>query len=208
MEVRPSSRLARNGPPPTLDSSVGGEVLGQAPVDDDGLAEVADDDVGRLEVAVDDVAAVGVGDGVGDGDDVVEQADALVDGGALGDQLAQRAAGDELHGVERGAVGPAAGLVDRDDAGVLEARGDQGLAQEADLADVAARDQLLDRDVAAEVEVVGARHAAEAAATVLAEDLVAARVTELARLGDADVRRRPLRAIPFACAGGGGIDRR
>src|SRR5205807_1819840 len=45
-----------------------GEVFGQAPVDDDGLAKVADNDVGRLEVAVDDVAAVGVGDGVGDSD--------------------------------------------------------------------------------------------------------------------------------------------
>jgi hypothetical protein len=153
---------------------VGGrEVLGEAPVDDDGLAEVADDDVGGLEVAVDDVAAVGVGDGIGDGDDVVEQADALVDGGALGDELAERAAGDELHGIERGAVGPAAGLVDRDDAGVLEARGDEGLAEEADLADVGARDELLDRDVAAELAVVDAGDAAEAAAAVLADDLVA-----------------------------------
>jgi hypothetical protein len=71
--------------------------------------------------------------------------------------------------------------VDRDDAGVLEAGGDQGLAQEPDLADVAAGDQLLDRDIAAELAVVGAGHAAQAAAAVLAEDVVAERIAELGR---------------------------
>src|SRR5262249_48158426 len=89
-------------------------------------------------------------------------------------------AGDELHGVERRAVGPAAGFIDRDDAGMLEARGDQRLAQEADLADVIARDQLLDGDVASEVDVVRARHAAQATAAVLAEDVVALGVAGLA----------------------------
>ncbi len=38
--------------------------------------------------------------------------------------------------IERHAVRPAAGLVDRHDAGVLEPGGDQGLAEEAELADV------------------------------------------------------------------------
>ena len=56
-----------------------GQVLGQAPVDDDGLAEVADHDVGRLEVAVDDALAVGVGDRLGDGDDVRQERQALVE---------------------------------------------------------------------------------------------------------------------------------
>jgi hypothetical protein len=97
------------------------------------------------------------------------------------EQISQRPAGDQLHGVKRRAVGPAPGLVDRDDAGVLEASGDQGLAQEPDLAHVAARDQLLDRDVAAELAVVGARHPAEAAAAMLAEDLVAVWIAELRR---------------------------
>src|ERR1051325_9938578 len=109
---------------------------------------------------MDDAAAVRVGDRVGDGDDVREQVKAFVDGGALGDEIAQRAAGEELHGVEWRAIGPAAGLVDRDDARVLEAGSDEGLAQEADFANVVARQELLDGNVAAELEVVRARDAA------------------------------------------------
>jgi len=49
---------------------------------------------------VDDVATVRVGDGVGHRDHVMEEADALLDGGSLGDQLAQRMPGDQLHRVE------------------------------------------------------------------------------------------------------------
>jgi hypothetical protein len=124
-EVRSSSRAGHGGP------FGDGQILRQAPVDDDGFAEVADDDVGRLEVAVDDVAVVRVGDGVGHGDDVMEEAGAFLDGGSLGDQIAQRAASDELHGIERRAIGPAAGLVNRDDARMLEARGDERFAGEA-----------------------------------------------------------------------------
>jgi hypothetical protein len=164
------------------------QILGEPPVDDDGLAELADDHVGRLEIAVDDLAAVRVGDRVGHGDHVVQEIDALLDGGALADQVAQRPAGHQLHRVERRAVGPAAGLVHGDDAGVLEPRGDQDLALEPRLVDVAARQQLLDRDVAAELAIVGARHPAEAAAAVLAEELVALAVALR------DLRRRP-RAI-------------
>ena len=74
---------------------------------------------------------------------------------------------------KRRPIGPAPRLVNRDDARVLEPRGDQRLAQEANLVDVAARDQLLDRDVAPELAVMGARHSPEAAATVLAHDVVA-----------------------------------
>src|ERR1043166_6067626 len=116
----------------------GRKVLGEAPVDDHGLTEVANDDVGGLKVAVNDVAAVGVGNSVGHGDDMVEQTNSLIDSAALEDQVAQRATSDQLHGVEWGAVGPAAGLIDRDDARVLEACGDQSLAEEAEFADVAA----------------------------------------------------------------------
>ena len=43
--------------------------LGQAPVDDQRLAILADDDVGRLDVAVDHAAGVGVLDGVADVDE-------------------------------------------------------------------------------------------------------------------------------------------
>src|SRR5262249_14922932 len=82
------------------------------------------------------------------------------------------------------AVGPSPGLVDRDDARMLEARGDQYLTQKANLVRRAARMKLLDRDIAAELAVERARHAAEAAAVVLAEDLVtpgAAKVIRKAR---------------------------
>ena len=43
--------------------------LGQAPVDDQRLAVLADDDVGRLDVAVQDAPAVGVVDRVADVDE-------------------------------------------------------------------------------------------------------------------------------------------
>jgi hypothetical protein len=178
----------------------GGQVLGQAPVDDDGLAEVADDDVGGLEVAVDDVVVVRVGHGIGHGDHVVEEADALRDGRSVGDELAQRTAGDELHRVERRAVGPATGFVNGDDAGMLEARGDQGFAQEARFVDVAMRKQLLDGHVASELAVVSARDAAEAAAAVLRDDLVAVGVAELG--GGNGARSRLLCGAGLRCWAG------
>jgi hypothetical protein len=127
---------------------------------------------------VDDALAVRIRDRIGDGDDVVEHADPLVDRRARREQVAQRTAGDELHGIERGAVGPTTRLVDRHDARVLEARRDQCFAQKANLAEIATREQLLDRDLAAEIAVVGAEHAADAAAAMLAEDLVAIRVAD------------------------------
>ena len=63
------------------------DALGEAPVDDDGLAEVADDDVGALDVAVEDALAVRVRDGIGHGDDVGEEREPLAQGGALRDEL-------------------------------------------------------------------------------------------------------------------------
>src|SRR5262249_9443464 len=105
--------------------------------------------------------------------------------------------------VERRAVGPSAGLVNRDDAGVLEPSGDEGLAQEASLLETAAGDQFLDCDISVEDEVAGARHSAEAAAAMLPDDLVALRVMDL------DTRERtsacPARGVSragsgFACA--------
>ena len=47
--------------------------LGQPPVDDQGLAVLADDDVARLDVAVQDAAAVGVVDGVADVEEPPQQ---------------------------------------------------------------------------------------------------------------------------------------
>jgi hypothetical protein len=97
-------------------------VLGEAPVDDDGLAELADEDVGGLEVAVDDALAVGVGDRLGDGEHVGQERRGVRGGLAPADEVGEGAPGDELHRVEGLAVGPASGLVDGDDRGVLEAR--------------------------------------------------------------------------------------
>ena len=133
------------------------------------------------------MATVRVCHGVGHRDHVVQEGDALLGGLARDDQVAQRSARDQLHRVERRPVGPAPGLVHRHDARVLEARGDQRLAQEADLVDVAARDQLLDRDVAPEVAVVRAEHPAQAAAAVLAEDHVALGVAVLGQPEALDV---------------------
>ncbi|MCY0991956.1 hypothetical protein OV203_32765 [Nannocystis sp. ILAH1] len=56
-----------------------GEVLGEAPVDHDGLAELADEDVGGLEVAVDDAPAVRVGDGLGGSEDVRQEGEPLAE---------------------------------------------------------------------------------------------------------------------------------
>src|SRR5204862_3210733 len=67
-------------------------------------------------------------------------------------------------------------------------RGDQRLALEANLADVAARQQLLDRDIAGELAVARARHPAEAAAPVLGQDLIAVAVADL--VGGERVRGR------------------
>jgi hypothetical protein len=52
------------------------ELLGEAPVDHDGLAELADQDVVGLEVAVDDALGVGEGEGLGDRQDVGEEGEA------------------------------------------------------------------------------------------------------------------------------------
>jgi hypothetical protein len=113
----------------------GRQVLGQAPVDHDRLAKIAHDYVSGLEIAVDDVEPVRVGDGIGDSDDVMEEANALVDGCTRGDQVTERAARYKLHGIVGCAVGPAPSLVNRNDAWMLETRGDHGLAQEAQLGD-------------------------------------------------------------------------
>ena len=87
--------------------------------------------------------------------------------------LIERAARHQLHGVERLARGPAAGLVDGHDRRMLQARRDQRLADEAARRLGAAGDELLDRDRAAEAAVVRAEDAAEAAARELVAHVVA-----------------------------------
>lgn len=102
------------------------------------------------------VAAVGVGNGVGDRDDVVEQAESLLNSCTLGNEVSKRTSGYQLHCVEWRAIWPTTRFVNRNDPGVLETCSDQRLAQEAHLAHVRVGDKLLDRDVPAEMEVTRA----------------------------------------------------
>src|SRR5439155_1577085 len=76
-------------------------------------------------------------------------------------------------------VGPPAGLVDRNDSGVFKVCGDKSLATETDLADVVARDELLDGDITPQIAVIGARDATQATTAMLIDDLISARVTDL-----------------------------
>ncbi|MCY1061701.1 hypothetical protein [Nannocystis sp. SCPEA4] len=149
-----------------------GEVLRQAPVDHDSLAELAHQDVGGLEVAMDDLLAVRVGDGLGGGEDVRQQGQPLGERFAAGDQVGERTARDQLHGVERLALGPARGLVDRHDGGVLQPRGEQRLSHEALLLPFVPHQQLLDRHRPVEPAVLRLRDAADAALGDLVADAV------------------------------------
>ena len=64
---------AAAAPPSSAGRPPAGRRLGQAPVDDQGLAVGAEHDVGRLEVAVQDAPAVGIGDRVADVDEPAQQ---------------------------------------------------------------------------------------------------------------------------------------
>jgi hypothetical protein len=165
------------------------ERLGQPPVDHDGLAERADDHVGRLEVAVDHAARVRVADRLAHRLHLGDQREPLGERLRGAQDLEERAPLDQLHGVERLARGPAAGLVDRDDPRVLQARGDQRLAHEARL--LAGAEELLDRHLAPEARVLGAHDLPDAAATDLAGALVDRRVDDGER-GDDGLHRGEL----------------
>ncbi len=160
--------------------------FGESPVEDDGLAELADHDVLGLEVAMHHAAAVRVGDGVADVGEMREELEARGESAGLGELLLERDAADQLLRVVGDAVGMRAQLVDRDDVWMLELAGDAGLADEARGGGLrlAARrragpavgvgQQLLQRDLAAQVLVEGEQHARLAAAAVLAAHVVAA----------------------------------
>jgi hypothetical protein len=60
---------------------------------------------------------------------------------------------------------------------VLEARGDHRFANEASLAGVVEGDELLDGNVALQLQIVGASDTAKATAAMLAENAVAAAVS-------------------------------
>ena len=105
------------------------------------------------------------------------------------------------HRVERLAARPPPGLVDRHDRRVLQARGDPRLALEARASRRGlARDQLLDRDRAAEPPVARRDDAAHAAARELAAEQVARGIDDAqhvrpapARGHDRDLATRPAR---------------
>ena len=153
---------------------------GQAPVDDQGLAEGAEHDVAGLEVAVQHATRVGVGQSIADVEEPAQQLaelERLLDRVGVGaggvveavDGLGQGVAPDEPHGVERAAGRVVAQAVDRDDPGVLELAGDLGLEDEpgptAAVVGVAVLD-LLEGDLAVKFVVQRHRDDAEPAAGV------------------------------------------
>ena len=147
--------------------------LREAPVDHDGLAELADEDVRRLDVAVDDAALVRVRDRVRRRDDVGDQAEPLGERGGLPDDGLERLPLDLAHHVERRMAGPGAGVVDRHDRRMLEARGDPDLALEAGERVGVDRERLLERDDATEHGILRLDDAAHTAARDLEAELVA-----------------------------------
>ena len=157
--------------------------LGQAPVDHQRLAVLADDDVARLDVAVQDAAAVGVVDRVADVDEPPQELaqlqrpaagvglQRLVGVEAL-DGLLEAVALDEPHGVVGPAVAVGAQAVDRDDPRVLQPAGDLGLEQEplaaGRVVGVVVED-LLERHLAVQLGVEGHEHGPQAAPGVRPE---------------------------------------
>src|SRR5207253_1380796 len=112
----------------------------QTPVDDQGLAVLAEDDVARLEVAVEDAPAVRVVDGVADVGEPPQQG-AEGEGAYPGvapepvpfvegsDGVLEGVAADEPHGVEGPAVGVGSQPVDRDNPRVFQPPRDLSFGQ-------------------------------------------------------------------------------
>ncbi len=127
---------------------------------------------------MDDLARVRVGDRVGNGADVRQQRQPVLEPLRLGDDVAQRVADDQLHRQERQPVRPPPGLVHADDRRVLQPRADQRLALEPRRVDRVVGEQLLDRDRAAEPAVERDADAPHPAAGDLVAELVVARVDD------------------------------
>jgi len=121
-------RIAAGAPATVAGAAI--ELLREPPVDDDGLAELADQHVAGLQIAMDDPPRMRVPQRLGQREDVRQQGQAILEGARLLDRLGQRAPGDQAHRVERRPVGPGAGLVDRHDRRVLQLRRDHRLALE------------------------------------------------------------------------------
>jgi len=138
---------------------------------------------------MDDAVAMGPADRLARVEDVTQELAARYGIAGLGDGGGERAAAHDPHRIERCAVGQAASVVNRDDARVLEARGDAGfaresffeLAAEATLAGV----HLFEGDLTREAFVEGLDDPAHAAD--------AQGVAALVALGVGDVERQGLR---------------
>jgi hypothetical protein len=157
-----------------------------------GLLVCLQEDVRRLEVAVDDAAAVGVGDGAGEG---LDQAGGFPRRlGFAAQPLGQAASRDVLQG-EVGQAVDLAELMDLHDARVLEAGHCLGLGAEARQLlgrRPAARAEHLERHDALEGDLPGPVDDAHPAVPQLAEDLVAGDARR-GRGGHAFLLRRPAR---------------
>jgi hypothetical protein len=129
-----------------------------------------------------------VSDGVDRCDHLGQQREALLGGRRRLDRGGQRPALDQLHGVKWLAAAPARQLVDRDDAGVLQPRGDQRLALEPGAARGRDPEHLLERDRAPVPAVAGTKDPPHAAAGDLGLDAIVA-VAGLAQRLDLGVDR-------------------
>src|SRR3569832_2362984 len=140
----------------------------EPPIEHVDYAEVAEHHVRGLEIAVDDAARVRELDREADIGERAQQARPRRDRALH--QLRQRDAGEPLHREERAASVVGAEVVDRRDRGMIEPRLDPRLAQEPlDLGiRRRRRTQPLERDVAADAQVVSDQHFPEATA---ADDL-------------------------------------
>jgi hypothetical protein len=117
---------------------------------------------------MDHAIGVRVGDRLRDLYEVRYEPQPVVEVGATIDDLVERCTGDELHRIERFAIGPVAGLVHRNDARVLQPGGDAHFACEPPSEAAVTREQLLECDAPAEPSVVGNEDAPHAAACELA----------------------------------------
>jgi hypothetical protein len=134
---------------------------------------LAEQHVRRLEVAVDDALAVGEADRVGGGQEARHQRQPLAQLPRLLDVLEQWPPRHQAHDVVGQAGRPAAGVVDRHDGRVLQARRDLHLALEAMQRGDIGVERLLDGDGAAEALVARGHHASHPATRDLDADLEA-----------------------------------
>ncbi len=156
--------------------------LRETPIDDHGLAERADHDVAGLEIAVQHALLVRVADRFAHAEQRAYAWQPRCERGRVGEHLFERRAGDERHRVVGLARDPAAGLVDRDDARMLQARGDLRFPAKARLELGRGAPHQLDRDDATEPPIARTHQAPEPTFTDLRLDRVVVRVDRRQRV--------------------------